>query len=140
MTTTRPGLILFAHGARDPQWAQPFTEVARRIRAANPGLPVALAYLELMSPTLIEAGRQLADEGCSHVTVVPLFLGAGGHVRRDLPRLLDELAVLHPGVAWHASPAVGEVDSVVQAMADAAVAQLRVAAPDLAGGTGVEME
>jgi len=140
MTTTRPGLILFAHGARDPQWAQPFTEVARRIRASNPGLPVALAYLELMSPTLQEAGRQLAGEGCSHVTVVPLFLGAGGHVRRDLPRLLDELAGLHAGVTWRASPAVGEVDSVVQAMADAALAQLPAPRPGPTDGTGVEVE
>jgi sirohydrochlorin cobaltochelatase len=30
------GLILFAHGARDPRWAAPFEAVAARIRAQRP--------------------------------------------------------------------------------------------------------
>jgi sirohydrochlorin cobaltochelatase len=116
------GLLLFAHGARDPNWALPFIDVARRIRAARPGLAVALAYLEFMAPSLPEAGEQLARQGCDRVDVVPLFLGAGGHVRKDLPALLEQLAARHPTVAWQLQPAIGEIDSVVQAMADAALA------------------
>lgn len=46
------GLILFAHGARDPRWALPFEQVAQRVRAMRPGLVVSLAYLELMPPRL----------------------------------------------------------------------------------------
>ena len=86
------GLLLFAHGARDPRWALPFEDVAQRIRAADASVPVALSYLEFMSPGLVEAGAQLAAQGCDRVEVVPLFLGAGGHVRKDLPALLDKLA------------------------------------------------
>ena len=33
------GLLLFAHGARDPRWADPFQAVAEEARAACPGLP-----------------------------------------------------------------------------------------------------
>jgi sirohydrochlorin cobaltochelatase len=50
-----PGLILFAHGARDPRWATPFEAVAAAVRAARPGLPVRLAFLAFMSPTLLTA-------------------------------------------------------------------------------------
>jgi sirohydrochlorin cobaltochelatase len=74
-----------------------------------------------MAPTLREAGDQLAARGCSTVSVVPLFLGAGGHVRKDLPELLAELSRRHPDVTWSLTPAIGEADRVVQAMADAAL-------------------
>ncbi|TMH04580.1 MAG: cobalamin biosynthesis protein CbiX, partial [Betaproteobacteria bacterium] len=47
------GLLLIAHGARNPDWAAPFHDMAERVRAAQPGVPVELAFLELMSPTLI---------------------------------------------------------------------------------------
>jgi sirohydrochlorin cobaltochelatase len=121
------GLILFAHGARDPRWAAPFEAVAAAVRAARPGLPVRLAFLEFMAPTLPEAGGALVAAGCSHLTVLPMFLGAGGHVRQDLPRLLDGLRAAHPGLQVVLQPAVGEIDSVVAAMAAAALARLPAA-------------
>ena len=114
------GVLLFAHGARDPRWAEPFDDVARRVRERNPALSVQLAFLEFMAPSLREAGQTLAESGCTRVDVVPLFLGAGGHVRKDLPALLAELAGAYPGVQWQLQRAIGERDSVIDAMARAA--------------------
>ncbi len=68
-----------------------------------------LAFLEFMQPSILEAGLALADEGCDQVDVVPLFLGAGGHVRKDLPVLLAQLRAAHPLVDWRLRPAIGEV-------------------------------
>lgn len=116
-----PGLLLFAHGARDPSWALPFEAVARIVRVQRPAMPVELAFLEFMSPALPEAGARLAALGCTRVAVVPLFLGAGGHVRKDLPALLANLAAAYPQVTWSLQPAIGEIDSVVEAMAEAAL-------------------
>lgn len=94
-----------------------------------PEVRVELAFLEFMSPDIGAAGDQLAAQGCREVTVVPLFLGAGGHVRKDLPRLIGELADRHPEVNWRLSAAVGETDILIQGMADAAWA-LAQTAPD----------
>jgi sirohydrochlorin cobaltochelatase len=118
------GLILFAHGARDPRWATPFEAVASRVQQARPLSPVRLAFLEFMRPGLVEAGQQLVALGCRHVAVLPMFLGAGGHVRKDLPLLMDELRTTHPQVVFNLHAAVGEIDSVVDAMAVVAVAAL----------------
>ncbi len=123
------GVLLFAHGARDPQWAAPFRQVAARVAAGAPGVAVELAFLEFMTPDLLVAGRALADAGCTRVDVVPLFLGAGGHVRKDLPALLQTLAVERPAVAWTLRPAIGEIDSVVEAMAQAAMASMEQSVP-----------
>jgi sirohydrochlorin cobaltochelatase len=115
------GLLLLAHGARDPAWARPFEAVAARCRAAATG-PVALAYLELMAPEPAQAAAALAAQGCARVAIVPLFLGAGGHVRRDLPALAARLAAAHPAVRWQLHPAVGETAALVEAMAAVALA------------------
>lgn len=123
------GLILFAHGARDPRWAAPFDEVARRVREARPDLRVALAYLELMPPDLGDAGAQLAREGCRQVTVLPMFLGSGGHVRRDLPLLVQALREAWPDVRFELLDPIGEQPTVLDAMAGAAAALVP-------GGTG----
>jgi sirohydrochlorin cobaltochelatase len=115
------GLLLFAHGARDPRWALPFEAVAARVRelggTSQPPPEVRLSFLEFMTPGLVEAGMDLAAAGCQQVDVVPLFLGAGGHVRKDLPVLLAQLQAAHPTVIWCLNPAVGESPQVVEAMA-----------------------
>ncbi len=126
------GLILYAHGARDPRWAAPFEAVAARIRAQRPELPLRLAFLELMPPDLTEAADALCAAGCTRVDVLPMFLGPGAHLRRDLPALLDGLRQRHPAVAWRAHAAIGEQPAVIEAMAAASLQLLDGAAP---GGT-----
>jgi sirohydrochlorin cobaltochelatase len=118
------GLILFAHGARDPRWAEPFEAVAQRVRTLRPDVDVRLAFLEFMSPSLPDAGDALAAAGCSHVAVQPMFLGTGGHVRKDLPLLLDGLRARHPGTCFTLQTAIGEIPTVMEAMAQVAAAAL----------------
>jgi sirohydrochlorin cobaltochelatase len=118
------GLILFAHGARDPQWAAPFEDLAARIRRRQPALPLRLAYLAFMPPDLSSAVAQLAAEGCTQLAVLPLFLGGGGHVRQDLPAMLAALRERHPRLRLTLHGAIGEDRGVLQAMADAALRAL----------------
>jgi len=122
MTTS--GLLLFAHGARDPRWAAPFEAVAERVRLSRPQVPVRLAFLELMAPDIARAAGELVAAGCSRIEIVPLFLGAGGHVRKDLPALVATLAEHHHGVSFTLHDAVGEAPPVIDAMAAVAAAHL----------------
>jgi sirohydrochlorin cobaltochelatase len=119
------GVILLAHGARDPRWASPFEAIRARIEALAPGTPVALAFLEFMTPDLPGAARALAARGCAAITVVPAFLGGSGHVRRDVPVLVELIEREHPGVAVEVAGALGEDAAVQDAMARAALAAVR---------------
>ncbi|KWI89422.1 cobalamin biosynthesis protein CbiX [Burkholderia ubonensis] len=112
------GIVLFAHGARDPRWAEPFERLAARLRAARgePASPVSLAFLELMTPSLDTAVAAQVAAGCTRVTVVPVFFGQGGHIRRDLPQLVDACRAAHPGVEIRCATAVGEDDGVLDAI------------------------
>jgi sirohydrochlorin cobaltochelatase len=120
----RVGLVLFAHGARDARWAEPFERLRRKVESARPDAPVRLAYLEMMSPDLATAVAELVGVGCRSLRVVPVFLGQGGHVRRDLPALVQAVAARHPEVEIDLIEAVGENDAVLNGIAAACIAGL----------------
>lgn len=124
MEPAKRGVILFAHGARDPLWRTPFEAVRQRVQAQLPATPVRLAFLEMMTPDLATAVAELAQDGCSEITVVPLFLGQGGHVRRDLPGLIAQLQAAHPQLAIGAVPAAGEDPAVLAAIAQYCIGAL----------------
>jgi sirohydrochlorin cobaltochelatase len=113
------GVVLFAHGARDPRWAEPFERLSARVQAlrGEAAGPVSLAFLELMTPDLPTAIAAQAAAGASVITVVPVFFGQGGHIRRDLPLILDQCRAANPGIEIRCSIAVGEDADVIESIA-----------------------
>lgn len=115
-------LILFAHGARDPEWARPVQAVAQRLQTENPDLPVVIAFLEFMSPTLPEAidaiVRQLGDM-TQQIDILPFFIAQGGHLRQEVPVMLSEIREQHPKLQLRLLPPLGELPSVQDAIANA---------------------
>jgi sirohydrochlorin cobaltochelatase len=111
-------IILFGHGARDQRWREPFDRLAGLWKEQHADTPVALAFLEMMQPSLEEAVATLTSQGATELTVVPVFFGQGGHLRNDFPVLLEECRSQFPGVSLSATPAVGEDLAVLQAIID----------------------
>lgn len=109
------GVVLLAHGSRDPLWCAPIEAVRERVAAL--GLEARCAYLELCAPDLDAAVAELAALGAGHVTVVPMFLGTGRHAREDLPRLIAELRAAHPALSLTVQTAIGEDPRVTELMA-----------------------
>lgn len=112
------GIVLCAHGSRDPEWARPFEQLAATL-ARTTHQPVLLAYLELMRPPLDEAISLLVAKGATSIRVVPVFLGQGGHVKEDLPRLVERARRSHPKIAIALEPPIGEQSAVIDAIAAA---------------------
>ncbi|RPI44591.1 MAG: cobalamin biosynthesis protein CbiX [Betaproteobacteria bacterium] len=112
------GVILFAHGARDAQWADPFRRLRDILQRRAPGVATELAFLEHMRPDLVTAVGRLADQGIERITLVPLFMARGGHLRHDLPQIVTNAAAVHPGVVIRTTDAIGDVASLLEAIAD----------------------
>lgn len=127
--TPPSAVILFAHGARDPRWAEPFLRVAERVRVAAPELMVELAYLEHLEPDLSTAARRLAQRGARTIRIVPLFFGRGGHLRIAVPQLVAATAAALRDVRIELALPAGDDDAVIDALAAFAL-RAAVASPD----------
>lgn len=114
-------IILFGHGARDPQWAGPMQRMRAHILTQPSAPRVELAFLELMAPTLDDCVATLVADGIRELTVVPIFLAQGGHLKRDLPVLLARLREAYPQCSIDLVAAAGEAEAVVLAMAEYAL-------------------
>ena len=119
------GLILFAHGSRDARWREPVEAVARRVAELEPGVAVRCAYLEIVAPDLATAAIELIADGARTISVLPLFLGMGKHLREDLPRLVAQLRAAHPAVTFTLRQAVGEAPEVIDLLARMAVENVK---------------
>jgi len=111
-------IILFAHGARDPQWAVPFAVIRKQLQAARPGIQVELAFLELMAPSLEAAVAQSAARGARRIVLVPLFMAQGSHLKHDLPPLVEKMRRLEPQIELRVMPSIGDAPEILQAITD----------------------
>ena len=92
------GLILFAHGSPVPSANDAVhavtLELGRRI-----GREVETAFLECSPPTMADAVAALVERGVTKIRVVPYFLTTGIHLKRDLPRIVEQLRPIYPSVS-----------------------------------------
>jgi sirohydrochlorin cobaltochelatase len=112
----KSALILFAHGARDPEWAAPVRRLRDKVAALRPDLAVEVAFLELDAPLLPEAIENLVAREYHRITIVPVFLAQGGHLKKDAPRLIETMKERFPGVTFDLWPALGDADPILDAI------------------------
>lgn len=110
------GVLLLAHGARNPAWAEPFQQLAASLQVQRPAMPVQLAFLEFLEPDFPAACGRLAAAGCRKVTVIPCFFGGAGHVLRDLPSLLEQVRIGHPLLELDVQAALGDQPALKAAL------------------------
>ncbi|MFE2536311.1 sirohydrochlorin chelatase [Streptomyces sp. NPDC059371] len=97
-----PALVLVAHGSRDPRALATVRTLIERVSELRPHLNVHLGHIELNEPLLADTLAALA--GRQDTVLVPLLLGRGYHVRRDIPETAAAVPGLHARVAGPLGP------------------------------------
>ncbi|MFF2043601.1 sirohydrochlorin chelatase [Kitasatospora sp. NPDC058170] len=105
-------LLAVAHGSRDRQGVAATRALLARVRALRPDLQVRCCFLDLALPSLPQALADQADAG-EEVVLVPLLLGAGYHLRVDIPAALADV---HAPVRL--APALGPHPLLAAVLAD----------------------
>jgi sirohydrochlorin cobaltochelatase len=111
------GIILFGHGSRTAEYVRPFERIRDAMAAQQPDAVVELGFLELTRPSLDESIECLVSRGATEISVVPIFIGPGRHVLKDLPQLAANAMDRHPNLGISLASPVGEAQEVIDAMA-----------------------
>ncbi len=92
---SRTGVMICGHGSRDPEACAQFARVAARIAERLPDWPVEMGYLEFARPVIREGLDRLRERGVDRILAVPGMLFAAGHVKNDVPSVLNAYAAEH---------------------------------------------
>jgi sirohydrochlorin ferrochelatase len=96
----RTAILLIAHGSRQHSANDDLRELADRLAEQGAYPIVEASFLELAEPAMVAGGDHCVELGASRVLMIPYFLSAGVHLRRDLTAARDELNRRHPGVEF----------------------------------------
>ena len=96
----RTAILLIAHGSREQSANDDLHELAARLTAQGTYPIVQPCFLELADPELLAGGDRCVQLGANRVLMVPYFLSAGVHLRRDLSAARDELNRRYPNVQF----------------------------------------
>jgi len=110
-------LLLIAHGSRHPEANDDLHHVAAALRQRGHAV-VEAAFLELADPNIDTAGERCVAQGAQIVVLVPYFLAAGVHVRRDLTAARDQLSQRFPAVRFLLAEPLGRHPLLLDVVAD----------------------
>jgi len=124
-------LLLIAHGSRSTEANGDLHHLARALEARGHAI-VEASFLELAEPDIAEGGSRCVARGAGRVILVPYFLSAGVHVRRDLSAARAQLAERFPQVQFRLAEPLGRHPLLLDVVAD------RVREAEDLGGSRIE--
>ncbi|MFI7409419.1 sirohydrochlorin chelatase [Streptomyces sp. NPDC049627] len=86
--STKPVLLVIAHGSRDPRHAATVHALVRRVRSLRPDVRVETGFLDFNIPSVQGVLESLAAEGVRDVVALPLLLTRAFHAKADIPAVL----------------------------------------------------
>ena len=93
MTTV--GVMVCGHGSRDIDAIEEFQRLVHGLASRLPAYPLESGFLEFARPILREGLDRLRGHGVDHVLAIPGMLFAAGHVKNDVPSVLNAYAAEH---------------------------------------------
>ncbi|MCI0456925.1 MAG: cobalamin biosynthesis protein CbiX [Gemmataceae bacterium] len=116
----KTALLLIAHGSRQEEANADLHGVGGGMRGLGRYEVVEAAFLELAEPTVEQGAAVCVSAGAARVILLPYFLSAGVHVRRDLAALRSRLAEEHPGVEFCLAEPLGPHPLLLEIVAERA--------------------
>src|SRR5262249_17620738 len=113
----KAALLLIAHGSRQEEANADLLFVAAGLRARGWTI-VEASFLELAEPDIAEGGARCVEQGAERVILVPYFLSAGIHVRRDLSEARAKLAERFPAVDFRLAEPLGQHPLLLEVVAE----------------------
>ncbi len=111
----KTGVMVCGHGSRDAGAVREFARVAEGLRKLMPETPVEYGYLEFATPIIRDGLDKLRERGVTRILAVPGMLFAAGHVKNDIPSVLNTYAAQNDGVTIELGKELGIDPKMIRA-------------------------
>lgn len=85
------GLIILAHGSKVKSTNEMLERILQEVTKKIEYDHVEGAYLQLMDPSLEMAIDIMDKKSISDITIFPMFLFKGNHIREDIPNEINKI-------------------------------------------------
>ena len=116
-------VVLIGHGSRLPYGKEVMEELRRRLEMRAMFKVVRTAFMQINTPGIEDALRELARSGIKNIIALPVFLADGAHTKEDIPEKLEaafagEWAEIGKGVNLIYGKPIGVDERIVDILID----------------------
>ena len=90
----KKGVLVIAHGSRTSEYNDSVITLVEQLKVRLQTGLMEVGFLELAEPSIPEGIKALAGKGMEELVVYPFFLARGVHLKKDVPRVVEEALVL----------------------------------------------
>jgi len=111
-------ILYIGHGTRSKKGAGEAKSFVQRVMDRI-NVPIQeISFLELTDPLIAEGFARCVERGATEITVVPLFLLAAGHIKKDIPMVLGSLQEKYPQINIAVKDPFGVQESIIDGVAE----------------------
>ncbi|SDM36844.1 sirohydrochlorin chelatase [Bacillus sp. OK048] len=111
-------ILYIGHGTRSRKGAVEIGAFIDRVKTRMDVPIQELCFLELTEPLIEEGFDRCVEQGATEIDVVPLFLLAAGHIKRDIPEALSPLMAKYPTIPVKIKNPFGVQEVILDAVAE----------------------
>jgi sirohydrochlorin ferrochelatase len=94
----KKALLIVDHGSTIQESNTTLLQIAELVQNMRPELIVHTAHLEVLEPSIEQGILSCIADGADEIVVHPYMLAPGRHATKDIPRLVESVALNHPQV------------------------------------------
>jgi len=111
-------ILYIGHGTRSKKGSEEVKDFIQRVMGKI-NVPIQeISFLELTQPSIEEGFEKCVNRGATQITVIPLFLLAAGHIKKDIPQTIASLQARYPYVEVKVKDPFGVQEAILDAMAE----------------------
>lgn len=111
-------ILYVGHGTRSRKGAEEAKQFLQKV-ITRVDVPIQeISFLELTVPSIEEGFIRCIARGATRIAIVPLFLLAAGHIKKDIPQALQSLQQLYPHISVRVADPFGVQDVILDGIAE----------------------
>ena len=109
----KTAIIIIDHGSKYSAANDALDLIVDLAKKKSPNCIVLGAHMELAEPSIHQAFKDCVEQGASHIIAHPFMLSPGRHAIRDIPNIVDEVALDYPNITYEVTPPLGCDERIV---------------------------